>query len=133
VIGALPPALIETIPGMQRTPDLAWHGSAEEQARGHREIAAIGGDHGPRQPAREAFWRARRAEGLDLPVAVEVLAAAIADAAWVSVEDRVERRHVVSDKRLLVAVERGPHLRHDVGQVDVHACAPAVAGRQDPG
>ena len=51
-------------------------------------------------------------------VAVEVLGDAVADGALVLAEQGVERRHVVGDQRLLVALEGLAHLGHHLGQVD---------------
>ena len=118
------PAVGKAHPGLHLAADLAGRGVAVEQRRGHREVAAVGRDHGARQRARQADRRARGAEGLDFRVAVEILAAAVADGARIVAKDRVERGDVVGHQRLLVALERRLDFGDDLRPVDLHSFLP---------
>src|SRR4029079_17379471 len=59
-------------------------------------------------------------------VAVEILAAAVADGARVGAEQRIERFDVVRPQRLLVAIERRRDFGDDIGEVDVHHSHPGA-------
>src|SRR4051812_966736 len=98
-----PPAIAEAHPGLHLAAELAGLARPVEQCRGDRAIAAVGGDYGARQAAPEPGRRAGAAERLDLGMAVQVLAAAVADGAWIIAEQGVELGHVVRHQRPLVA------------------------------
>src|ERR1041385_7786831 len=119
------PAVGKSHPGLRLPADLAGRGVAMKQRRGHRKVAAIGGDDRFREPAGEADGRAGGAEGRDLVVAIEDLLGAVADGARVDAEDAVEHRDVVGHQRLFVAVEGRRNLGHDLRQIDFHGFAPS--------
>jgi hypothetical protein len=124
--GSIEAAVLEAHPALGLSADLARRGGAVEQRRGHREVAAEGGDHGLRQAAHQPGRRPRGAERRDLAVAVQDFRRAVAHGARIVAENFVEHRNVVADQRLLVAIERGRHLGHDLRQVDVHASLPCA-------
>ena len=117
------PAVADADPGLHLAADLAGVGGAVKQRRGDSEVAAVGGDDGPRDRPRQADRRTGAAERCDLVVAVEVLTAAIANGAGIVVEHCIERGNVVVAERLLVALECSGDLGDDVGQVDLHGVA----------
>src|ERR1700704_1193705 len=127
------PAFREAHPGLHLAAHLAGHAGAPKQRRGRREIAPIGGDDGLVDRAGETGRRARGAKGLDLSVAVEVFAAAVADRARVVAKDAVERRDVVRHQRLLVALELPSPLGNDLRPVDVHVGSPDILQREGLG
>src|ERR1051326_6314681 len=78
------PAVGKSHPALHLPADLARHGGAVKQRRSHGEVAAVCGDDGLRDRAREANRRARRPERGDLVVAVENFGPAVADGAWIN-------------------------------------------------
>src|SRR4051812_10410827 len=99
------PAVVETHPGLHLAADLAGCAGAVEQRRGDGKIAAVGGDGGPGDGARQADGRAGAAEGADLVVTVEILGPAVADSPDIVAKESIERRDVVGAERPLVALE----------------------------
>src|SRR6476619_5692219 len=77
------PAVGEFHPGLHLAADLARHGGAMKQRRGHGAVAAVGGDDRFRNRAREPDRRARGAERGDLVMAVKDFGDAVADGARV--------------------------------------------------
>src|SRR5581483_828139 len=83
-------------------------------------LAAVCRDDGTRELAAERDRRSCRAKRSDFRMAIENLICPVADRARIVAKQLVEHRYIVRHERLLVAVERRPHLRDDIRQVNFH-------------
>src|SRR6266849_5310060 len=120
------PAFGKAYPGLHLAADLARHGGAMKQSGGDGGVAAVGSDNGLREHSCEACGGASSAEGLDLRIPEQVLAAAEPDRAGIIVEHGIERRDIVCNERAFIGLEGGLHFGDDVREVDVHVKHPWV-------
>ena len=123
-----PPAFRKAYPGLHLPADLAGKLLAIEQRRGHRGIAAIGGDHRLRGLAPQPDRRTRGTKRHDLVIAIEIFADAVAQRALVGAKQLIEHGDVVGHQRRLIALELRGHFGEHVGQIDFHSQNPFGRG-----
>jgi hypothetical protein len=114
------PPIWKAYPGLHLTTDPASHTDAMSQRGRYRKISAVGRDNCLRQ--RAGTWPSRAsAESLDFLKAIKIFGVPISNCSGIVAEAIIENTSVVRDYRLLVAVEGRLHIRHDIGEINLHA------------
>src|SRR5262245_17036482 len=114
------PAIWKAYPGLHLAAYPARCTEAMSQRRRYRKISAVRRDNCLRQ--RAGTWPSRAsAESLDFLIAVKIFSVPISNSSGIVAEAIIENGSIVRDYRLLVAVEGRLHLRHDIGEINLHA------------